>query len=116
MADRPYVSFAEVKEKISVPDVLGAVGMLDQFQRRGDTLTGVCPLPGHKHGPRPNSSQWKADCREGIWQWYCFGDCHRGGDVIELAKALTGLDNGHVRFWFAENFGERLVLARPGGL
>jgi DNA primase len=40
--------------------------------------------------------------------WHCFGDCQRGGDVIELVKELTSYDNAHVRFWFHEHFGERL--------
>jgi hypothetical protein len=114
MTERPFVSFAEVKQKVSVPDVLAAFGLLDRFRRRGDVLTGVCPLPGHKHGPSPNPDQWRADCRKGVWQWYCFGDCQRGGDVVELAKALTGYDNAHVRFWFAERFGERLSGNRDG--
>ncbi|MBI1902922.1 MAG: toprim domain-containing protein [Planctomycetia bacterium] len=114
MSERPFVSFAEVKQKVSVPDVLAAFGILDRFRRRGDVLTGVCPLPGHKHGPSPNADQWRADCRKGIWQWYCFGDCQRGGDVVELAKALTGYDNAHVRFWFAERFGDRLSGNRDG--
>ena len=114
MSERPFVSFAEVKQKVSVPDVLVVFGILDRFRRRGDVLTGVCPLPGHKHGPSPNPEQWRADCRKGVWQWYCFGDCQRGGDVVELAKALTGYDNAHVRFWFAERFGDRLSGNRDG--
>ena len=108
MATRPYVSFAEVKEKVSIPEVLEVLGLIDKFSRKGDSLSGVCPLPSHQHGPRPNPEQFKINCKNGLWLWHCFGDCQRGGDVIELVKELTSYDNAHVRFWFDEHFGERL--------
>ena len=108
MATRPYVSFAEVKEKVSIPEVLDVLGLIDKFSRKGDSLSGVCPLPSHQHGPRPNPEQFKVNCKDGLWLWHCFGDCQRGGDVIELVKELTGYGNEHVRFWLHEHFGDRL--------
>lgn len=113
MHSRPYVSFAEIKQKVSISDVLTALGMTDRFQGKGETLTGVCPLPRHQHGPSPNAEQFKINHRDGIWLWHCFGDCQRGGDVIELVKEMTGFDNAHVRFWFAEKFGDRLTAKKP---
>lgn len=113
MTKRAFVSFAEVKEKVPIPDALQCLGLLDQFQRVGQTLTGVCPLPAHHHGPSPNAEQFKINRKNGLWLWHCFGDCQRGGDVIELAKAITGFDDAHVRFWFAEHFGDRLTLTKP---
>jgi hypothetical protein len=35
--------------------------------------------------------------------------------VIEFVKAMTGLDNAHVRFWFAEKFSDRLSLEKGKG-
>jgi len=113
MSDRPYVSFSEVKAKVSLPDVLRVLGLQDRFTEKGNTLAGVCPLPEHQHGPRPNPEQFKINCRDGVWLWHCFGDCQRGGDVVEFVKAMCGHDNAHVRFWFAEHFAERLGLSRP---
>ncbi len=115
MSNRPYISFAEVKQKVSIPDVLQAFGIADQFLQKGNTLAGRCPLPGHVHGPSPNPEQFKVNCRDGLWLWHCFGDCNRGGDVIEFVKAMTGYDNTHVRFWFAEKFGDRLTATRTSG-
>jgi DNA primase len=115
MSERPYVSFAEVKEKVSIPDVLDALGIADRFQRKNDLLTGFCPLPSHKHGPSPNTEQFKINRKNGVWLWHCFGDCQKGGDVIELVKGITGFDDAHVRFWFAEKFGDRLSLSKPKG-
>ena len=113
MAERPYVSFAEVKQKIPIPDVLAVLGLADRFTRTKGTLTGVCPLPSHQHGPNPNPEQFKINQRDGLWLWHCFGDCQRGGDVIEFVKAMTDFDNSHVRFWFVEHFGDRLTLQQP---
>ena len=112
---RPYVNFSEVKERIPIPDALAVLGLAERFDRKGDTLSGVCPLPGHKHGPHPNPEQFKINRREGVWLWHCFGDCQRGGDVVELVKAMTSYDNAHVRFWFAEHFGDRLSIGKNNG-
>lgn len=113
MAERPYVSFAEVKQKVSLLEVLQVLDLGDRFTQVGKTWTGVCPLPSHRHGPQPNSEQFKINCKDGIWLWHCFGDCQQGGDVIEFVKAMTGFDNQHVRFWFAEKFRDRLASKRP---
>lgn len=113
MSARPYVSFAEVKQKVSIPEVLELFELAEGFTLRGATLTGVCPLPSHHHGPQPNPEQFKINEKGGVWVWHCFGDCQRGGDVIELVKALTGYDDAHVRFWIAEQFGDRLSTGKP---
>lgn len=115
MPKRPFVSFAEVKEKVPIPEVLQVLGIVQQFQRKGETLSGVCPLPSHRHGPSPNPEQFKINRKQDVWLWHCFGDCQRGGDVVELVKEITGYDNAHVRFWFAEKFGDRLSLAKSNG-
>lgn len=113
MTKRPFVSFHEVKQKVSIPEVLELFNLAEGLTLRGTTLTGVCPLPSHQHGPQPNTEQFKINERNGVWVWHCFGDCQRGGDVIELVKALTGYDDAHVRFWLAEQFGDRLSLNKP---
>lgn len=112
---RVRVSFAEVKQRVSLPEVLRVFGIAESFARKGDRLSGICPLPGHQHGPSPNPQQFKMDMREGVWVWHCFGDCHRGGDVIEFVKAMTGYDDAHVRFWFAEHFPDRIASTTATG-
>lgn len=112
---RPYVDFAEVKAKVSMPEVLQVFGIADKFEWKGQTLCGVCPLPGHTHGPSPNPEQFKINNKEGTWLWMCFGDCNAGGDVIAFAKAMTGLDDAHIRFWWHEKFGSRLTNGKKNG-
>lgn len=110
---RVYVDFQEVKRVVPLPEVLQAFGVFDQFQEASGTFTGVCPLPQHQHGPYPNPEQFKATVRDGVWVWHCFGDCQRGGCVVEFVKLMAGLDNRSVRHWFAAHFGNRLTLSRP---
>lgn len=113
MTERAYVAFQEVKIKVSIPDALQALGIADGFSQKNGSLTGVCPLPSHQHGPHPNPEQFKVRQKDGVWLWHCFGDCQRGGDIIELVKEITGHDNAHVRFWFADHFGDRLTARKP---
>jgi DNA primase len=117
MPQRPFVSFAEVKEKVSIPDVLLVLGIAGQFRESNGALLGCCPLPQHKHGPRPNETQFRIDRKRGLWLYRCFGDCagtpFGGGDVIRLVQGMTGLSDAHVRFWFVENFGDRLDAKQP---
>lgn len=113
MAERPYVNFSELKTRVPILDALKALGLAEQFKQTGKGLSGVCPLPSHKHGPMPNPEQFKIDQKDGVDVWHCFGDCQRGGDVIELVKAVAGLDNAHVRLWFAQHFADRLSLQKP---
>lgn len=115
MSERPYVSFDEVKQRVTILDALRVFGLADRFRREGKTYTGVCPLPEHQHGPSPNSSQFKISVRDGVSVFHCFGDCMRGGDVIEFVKLMTDLDHTHVRFWFAQHFADRLTLRRKRG-
>jgi DNA primase len=112
MSERPYVSFAEVKQQITIPDTLELFGIADRFRKEGKTLTGVCPLKSHTHSLSPNPNQFKIAVRDGVSVFHCFGDCQRGGDVIEFVKLMTGLDDSHVRFWFWSNFQTRLTQQR----
>lgn len=75
---------------------------------RGDVLVGVCPLPSHRHGNRPNLQQFRAERRGDYWLWHCFG-CQRGGDVISFARAMANLDNRAIGAWLAEHFGDRAL-------
>ena len=70
---RPYIDFQEVKEKVSIPDALEALGLLDQFTEKKSVWSGVCPNPKHEHGPQPNNQQFKFDNRRGEWLFKCFG-------------------------------------------
>jgi DNA primase len=113
MGTRPYVSFDEVKARVPIPDVLQVLGIADRFEQRNGALVGACPFPSHVHGPSPNGEQFRINLVEGsLWMWRCWGDCKASGNVVQFVMRFLGLSAEHVRFWFAEHFGERLNLGR----
>lgn len=106
----PKLDFGQIKQTISLPDVLQAFGILDRFEQTRNRLSGQCPL--HEHtSPIPNRQQFKADCCvDGkTWQWFCFGDCNQGGDVLKFVLKFGGLeDYRQVRLWFWQHFASQL--------
>lgn len=117
MGTRPYVSFDEVKAKVPIPDVLQVLGLADRFEKRNGALVGVCPFPSHIHGPSPNGEQFRINLVDGsLWMFRCWGDCQACGNVIQFVMRFTGLSAEHVRFWFAQHFGDRLGLSRGRGV
>ncbi len=116
MAQRPFVSFDEVKAKVPIPDVLQVLGVASRFEQRNGAFVGVCPFPSHVHGPSPNGEQFRINLVDGsLWMWRCWGDCKASGNVVQFVMRFLGLSAEHVRFWFAEHFGERLNLGRSRG-
>lgn len=78
MSDRPrFVDFRAVKARVSVEQVLAHYGLLDQFKRSGDTLTGRCPI--HQGS---NPTQFRVSLEKNCW--HCFSDCRCGGNVLDL--------------------------------
>lgn len=108
-----WIDYEEVKQKVSMKDALEVFGIADQFQQRGRQLVSQCPLPCHTHGPRPNREQFKISRKDDRDCWYCFGDCKRGGSVVDFVQAMTGYSLAHTRLWFFENFGDRLTSQKP---
>jgi hypothetical protein len=121
--DVPKLDFSIAKQVITIPDVLEAFGLLQNFEVKGSRLSGACPLPEHRHSsPVPNTQQFRADCcKDGkTWQWYCFGSsptgsCPQGGDSVKLVLKLGQFESyGHVRLWLWKNFSSRLgPAAKP---
>lgn len=78
MSESPrFVDFRAVKARVSVEQVLGHYGLLDQFRRSGDTLTGRCPI---HNGTNP--TQFRVSLEKNCW--HCFSDCRCGGNVLDL--------------------------------
>jgi hypothetical protein len=68
-----------------------------------NTLVGRCPIHQEKHG--------LAFAVYADGHWYCYGKCARGGDVIDLDRALNGGEIADaVKRIRAMNLGELLAL------
>jgi DNA primase len=100
----PYISFADIKQNITIRQVMDVLGIANRFKWRGESATGVCPLPTHVHqSEQPNYNQFKVNLVDGVSLFHCFS-CHEGGDVLVFTKLMTGGNDKTVRFWFVEHF------------
>ena len=80
------LDFGEIKRRVAIEDVLAERGLLGSLRRRGDRLTGCCPVHGGD-----NATAFVVDRAKNLW--YCFSGCGRGGDVIELLRLLDGVSH-----------------------
>ena len=76
-AERRAVDFARIKRDVTLSMVLSRYGVLDQLKRVGSQLSGCCPI---HYGTNPKQFVVHLTSNN----WHCFGDCNRGGGVIDL--------------------------------
>ncbi|MBI3682707.1 MAG: toprim domain-containing protein [Acidobacteria bacterium] len=70
------------KQHVRIPQLLESAGHTEQLRLVGKRLWGPCPV--HR-GDNPHAFQ--VDLERDLW--FCFTQCARGGDVIDLARLLS---------------------------
>jgi len=83
MPKSSFVDFKAVKAAIKMEQVLEHYGLLDQFKRSGDSLSGPCPI--HKGS---NPTQFRVSISKNVWN--CFSECKHGGNVLDF---IARMDN-----------------------
>ena len=78
-----WISFDEVKARVSIEDVLDHYGV--KLRRRRDELTGLCPLPDHAD----TRASFSANTAKNVFQ--CFG-CKAKGNVLDFVVAMEKVD------------------------
>ena len=79
-----FIGFERLKRAVSMEQVLGRYGLLEQLRRSGESLSGVCPLHrGH------NPAQFRVSLNKNCW--ICFGDCHCGGSIVDFVSRMEGI-------------------------
>jgi hypothetical protein len=78
------VHFARIKESITLSMVLSRFGVLADMKKVGAQLHGCCPI--HQGS---NPKQFVVNLQRNTW--HCFGDCNRGGGVIDLVALREGV-------------------------
>lgn len=73
----------QIKATVIVDDVLARYGVVP-LRRVAKRRTGACPICSSGTQKTSRAFTISADGRA----WYCFGDCKRGGSVIDLVMAL----------------------------
>lgn len=72
-----FVDFRAVKREVSIVQVLEHYGVLEGMHRRGDSITGACPIHGGK-----NETSFRVSISKNAWN--CFSQCGSGGNVLDF--------------------------------
>src|SRR5271154_332320 len=81
MPKSKFVDFKAVKAAITMEQVLEHYGLLHQFKRSGDRLSGPCPI--HKGS---NATQFSVSIEKNVWK--CFSECKHGGNVLDFIQKM----------------------------
>jgi len=92
-------------ERVPITAVLAHYNALAKLRRYGGNLVGACPIHGGS-----NRRQFNVNVADRTW--YCFGDCNRGGGVLDLVAALEGVALAEA----AARVSEWFALSPPGKL
>lgn len=92
-----WIDFKAVKEMVSLEAVLDHYNVA--LKRKGDTLTGKCPIHKGAH----NSNAFHVSLEKNAWK--CFGDCRSGGNQLDFVMRMENVDLRQAAQLLAEWFG-----------
>jgi DNA primase len=78
-----FVSFAEVKQAVTMEALLAHYGLFAALTRKGKNLTGACPFC-----KGTSARQFQVNTLKNAW--YCFG-CKAGGNVLDFVAKREGV-------------------------
>ena len=81
MPKSSFIDFKAVKAAITMEQVLQHYGLLDQFKRSGDSLSGSCPI--HEGS---NPTQFRVSVSKNLWN--CFSECKSGGNSLDFIAKM----------------------------
>ena len=84
MPKSKFVDFKAVKSALNIERVLEHYGLLEQFKRSGDSLSGPCPI--HKGS---NPTQFRVSLSKNIWN--CFSECKHGGNTLDFIAKMENV-------------------------
>ena len=80
-----FVDYKLLKTCVSIIMVLDHYGWLRQLKGAGNTVRSCCPIHNGS-----NDKQFVVNIRNNTW--CCFGDCRKGGSILELVSALENIE------------------------
>ena len=104
MPKSPYVDFKTVKTSVSILQILDHYHLTETFKRKGDSLTGPCPL--HRG---QNPTQFRISISKNCWN--CFSECKRGGNILDFVARKEGISIREAAIRISEWFD--LSLEKP---
>jgi DNA primase len=79
-----FVDFQQVKSSVSILQILERYDLVRSLTRTADRLSGPCPLHGGT-----NVTQFRVSVSKNCFN--CFGNCGRGGNVIDFVSMKEGI-------------------------
>jgi len=94
-----WVDFKEIKENVSMEEILDHYGLLKGLKRRKDELIGFCPIHDENHYNK------NSFCISTVKNnWHCFS-CGAGGNVLDFVAAMENVDIRQAGLLIQKRFG-----------
>lgn len=90
-----WISFQDLRNRVSLEDILRHYGLMGKFRRSKDELIGLCPFHEETTG------SFHASMTKNIF--HCFG-CQRKGDILDFVALTEGVDARQAAFIIQEWF------------
>jgi len=81
-----WVSFKDIKEKVSIDDILSHYNLIEGLKRKGNELIGYCPIHDKNHF---NKSSFSVNTKKNIW--HCFS-CGAGGNILDFVSVMENVE------------------------
>jgi hypothetical protein len=85
MRNDVFVDYKLLKTCVSIIMVLDHYGWVRQLKGAGNTVRSCCPIHNGT-----NEKQFVVNIRNNTWR--CFGDCRKGGSILELVAELEKIE------------------------
>jgi DNA primase len=97
MRPNKRVDFKALRDRIPIERVITMLGI--PLKKRGAQLRGSCPICSH-------TSDRCFVVTPALNRFWCFGECQRGGDVIELVARVKQLSQKDAAHLLVKHFAE----------
>ncbi len=81
-----FIDFKELKQRITIKQVLDHYGLTAMLTRKGDELVGSCPACKSLA-----KNVFKANLERNMWNCFAGQGC-KGGNILDLVMAIEGID------------------------
>ncbi|MBA7513764.1 DNA primase [subsurface metagenome] len=81
-----WVNFKDIKEKVSIEELLSHYNLLEGLRRKGNELIGYCPIHNKNHF---NKNSFSVNTEKNIW--HCFS-CDAGGNILDFVAFMEDVD------------------------
>jgi len=105
-----WVNFKDIKEKVSIEDLLSHYNLLEGLRRKGKELIGYCPIHDKNHY---NKNSFRVNIPKNIW--HCFS-CGAGGNILDFVSVMENVEIRQagllIKKWFKIDFQKDEKMAK----